>query len=230
LRPAKGSDATCAQTSTSYDTTYAFDEYGRDKTATYADGTTTVATLNVASEITALKTRANQTLGFTYDASSRELARTTPQGAYAFAYDREGKRTSASFTPSGGAARTTTWAYDNFGRVITEGRHDNRNIAYEYDAADNRTAIVWPDNYRAEYVYDGLNRLIEVKAGPAGSVATIARYSYDFLGRRTQLAYGPTAGAPVSSITYAFEDDDDLVRLEHRFLSGVDAHFTVVVG
>jgi RHS repeat-associated protein len=65
-----------------------------------------------------------------------------------------------------------------------------------------------------------LNRLTEVKAGPAGSVATIARYAYDFLGRRTQLAYGPTAGSPVSSITYAFEDDGDLIRLEHRFLSG----------
>jgi hypothetical protein len=34
----------------------------------------------------------------------------------------------------------------------------------------------------------------------------------------------------VSSIIYAYEDDDDLVRLEHRFASGVDAHFRVVVG
>ncbi|MBP6014625.1 MAG: RHS repeat protein [Alphaproteobacteria bacterium] len=220
LRPAKGSDAACAQATTAYDTTYAFDEYARDKTATFADGTTTVATLNVASEVASLKTRANQTLGFSYDASSRELTRTTPSGAYAFAYDREGKRTSAAFTPSGGTARSTSYVYDNYGRVITEGRHDSKNILYEYDTAGNRTAIVWLDTYRAEYIYDGLNRVIEVKAGLAGSVATIARYSYDQLGRRTQLAFGPTAGAPVSSITYAYEDDNDLVRLEHRFSSG----------
>lgn len=220
LRPAKGSDAACAMTTTSYDTTYQFDEYGRDKTATFADGTTTQATMNVASEIASLKTRANQTLGYTYDASSRELTRTTPQGAYAFAYDREGKRTSAAFTPSGGTARTTSYDYDSFGRVIAERRHDGEDILYEYDSAGNHTAIVWPDNYRAEYVYDGLNRMIEVKAGAPGSVTVIARYSYDFRGLRTQLAYGPTAGAPVSSITYGYEDDNDLVQLEHRFNSG----------
>jgi RHS repeat-associated protein len=65
-----------------------------------------------------------------------------------------------------------------------------------------------------------LNRIIEVKAGLTGSIVTIARYTYDFLGRRTQIAYGPTSGAPVSSITYGYEDDNDLVRLEHRFNSG----------
>ncbi len=220
LRPAKGSDAACGMVSTAYDTTYTFDEYGRGKTTTFADGTTTQATMNVASELTALKTRANQTLGFGYDTSSRETSRTTPTGAYAFAYDREGKRTSASFTPSGGTAVTTSYAFDNYGRVTTEGRHDGKNIQYEYDGSGNRTAIVWPDGYRAEYGYDGLNRMIEVKAGTTGSVATIARYSYDVMGRRTQLAYGPTAGSPVSSITYAYEDDNDLVRLEHRFNSG----------
>ncbi|MBP6014628.1 MAG: RHS repeat protein [Alphaproteobacteria bacterium] len=220
LRPAKGSDTACAQATTAYDTTYAFDEYARDKTATFADGTTTVATLNVASEVASLKTRANQTLGYSYDASSRELTRTTPSGAYAFAYDREGKRTSAAFTPSGGTALSTSYDFDGFGRVTAERRHDGKDIQYEYDTAGNRTAIVWPDTYRAEYIYDGLNRVIEVKAGLAGSVATIARYSYDQLGRRTQLAFGPTAGAPVSSITYAYEDDNDLVRLEHRFSSG----------
>jgi RHS repeat-associated protein len=220
LRPAKGSDAACAFVSASYDTTYSFDEYGRDKSTTFADGTTNQATMNVASEVTALKTRENETLGFTYDASSREVTRTTPAGTYAFAYDREGKRTSASFTPSGGTARSTSYDYDNFSRVTAERRHDGKDILQEYDASGNRTAIIWPDAYRAEYVYDGMNRMIEVKAGVTGSITTIARYAYDVLGRRTHLAYGPTASAPVSSITYGYEDDNDLVQLEHRFNSG----------
>ena len=124
--------------------------------------------MNVVSELATLKTRANQNLGYGYDASSRETSRTTPSGAYAFAYDREGKRTSASFTPSGGTARTTSYTYDNYGRVITERRPvlcdvnvaNECKLTYEYDNVGNRTAIVWPDNYRAEYTYDGLNRMI----------------------------------------------------------------------
>lgn len=220
LRSAKGSDAACAQTSTAYDTLYSFDEYGRDKSTEYPDGTAAVVTLNVADEIVALKTRANEALNYAYDSSSREIARTTPSGLYNFSYDREGKRVSAAFAPVSGAQVATSYEYDNFGRVLAERSEDGLDVHYEYDNSNNLAAIVWPDGFRAEYIHNGLNRLVEIRGGTPGAIVVIARYAYDFLGRRTELAFGSATGTPVSSISYSYEDDDDLVRLEHRFNSG----------
>ena len=76
---------------------------------------------------------------------------------------------------------------------------------------------MWPDNWRAEHVYDALNRLTEVRGGAPGAVATLARYQYDARSRRTSAAFGPALGAPVSSIAYAWEIDNDLDTLTHVF-------------
>jgi len=137
---------------------------------------------------------------------------------FSFQYNRAGEQTRAAFDPTGAEPeRWTQFVYDGFGRLKTELRWDGLNTGYEYDAASNRTAIVWPDDWRAEYVYDALNRLTEVRGGAAGSVVTLARYQYDARSRRTSAAFGPALGAPVSSIAYAWEIDSDLDALTHVF-------------
>ncbi len=69
-----------------------------------------------------------------------------------------------------------TWVYDANNRLTTAGAN-----SYEWDAAGNLLRERVNNVVTRQYVYDGLNRLIEVQDG-AG--ATLASYAYDPLGRR----------------------------------------------
>ena len=101
-----------------------------------------------------------------------------------------------------------------------------QSVQYAYDLANNRTRIIWPDNYFVAYTYDAMNHMLA--ANENGS-APLATYSYDNLGRRAQLAY--PNGAMVS---YSWSVEDDLNALAHAFppsggsacTSGINVCFT----
>ncbi|ACE82826.1 RHS repeat-associated core domain-containing protein [Cellvibrio japonicus] len=130
-------------------------------------------------------------------------------------YDVFGKPTAISQT--GLNPNTLTFTYDYADRGVTESSQKIgssgvvRKVINRYDAAGNRSEIVWPDNYTVKYVYDALNRIDQVNAGSL----KLADYDYDDLGNLDKVTYGNGA---VSD--YQIQKDGDLDFIEHKFVGG----------
>ena len=80
--------------------------------------------------------------------------------------------------------KATSFTFDDFGRKILATAPDTGNIRYSYDADGN---IVSADGTFA-FVYDGLNRLIQVNK----QSTTVATYGYDSSNRRIRKTVGTT--------------------------------------
>lgn len=179
-----------------------------------------------------------------FDAFGQIIAMRTPTRDTAFAYDVAARRTCASVFSANGlnfnsaidCASTTTnrqhktsYTFDLAGRLLSEQASVTGGTAlttaYQYDAMDNRTRITWPDNYYAQYEYDALTRLTNVKEN--GSTI-LAHYDYDTQSRLTSITYGGAtygSGAARSQTTYVWEVDSDLDLLTHRFAGSTDVSF-----
>ena len=63
-------------------------------------------------------------------------------------------------------------------------------MAYQYDAASQRTRMIWPDGFFVTYEYDVSGAIAAIREQPVGSGLVLASFAYDDLGRRTSLARG----------------------------------------
>jgi RHS repeat-associated protein len=117
---------------------------------------------------------------------------------------------------------TTFYEYDELKRPTaittsknsTQGDSDDLRLAYEYDLAGRRTAVVYPGGERVEYLYDSAGRMTTVNNvtrslvfnytyNPAtGQLIKLTRpngietlNSYDGMGRLTTIRHQKTAGA-----------------------------------
>ncbi|MGE4037738.1 MAG: RHS repeat-associated core domain-containing protein [Hyphomonadaceae bacterium] len=138
-----------------------------------------------------LRLRSSETIEYEYDALNREILKDIPGGTSADVYSRydlAGRRTLARFsstvTPSSDCSANNAgidYCYDAVGRLLYETSYGRR-LAFQYDAASNRTRITHPDStYRVDQVQ--LN-------GSASGANLIADYAYDAMSRRTGLARG----------------------------------------
>jgi len=99
------------------------------------------------------------------------------------------------------------------GRLLYETSYGRR-LAFEYDAASNRTRITHPDSTYFQYTYDALNRVDQVQLnGSASGANLIADYAYDPMSRRTSL----TRGNGVTT-TYDYTQASRLTELSHDML------------
>lgn len=109
-------------------TSFAYDGFDRLATTTYPLGSTEVLTYDADSNVLSRKTRAGQTIGFTYDTLNRLKTKTPPSPATAvnYGYDLNNRLTSvsdgsaaipAAVPPSGTSAQyATTATYDVLNR------------------------------------------------------------------------------------------------------------------
>lgn len=169
-----------------------------------------------------------------YDASGRQTWLHTQNEKIQTLYNLAGEVTRIERT----GGDWLDYEYDALGRVVWERRSSGLDTGYEYDAKGNRTAIIWPDGYTARYVYNARDELIRVEEDANGdgvSERTLAAYVYDRLGRVIERHVGGRdpgtgegpGGYASSGIAYTYEDDGELVRMEHRF-SGQSASDAVV--
>lgn len=100
-----------------------------------------------------------------------------------FSIDKAGNRTRHSRVSG-------TWEYDDANRLLRRG-----NVTYDYDAAGNLSrkvdASASEPQRTTQYEYDGFNRLVRVRDGADGVIAT---YTYDpFDNRLSKEVFGPGA-------------------------------------
>lgn len=155
-----------------------------------------------------LRLRSTETINYTYDALNRmtvkNIPNTTSEDVY-YGYDLMGRQGRARFGNilSGQGIDNT---YDALSRVRTETEtFNNRTLTFDYDQADNRTLVQYPDhtggNQRSvTYSYDVINRMDQVLEN--GGPTLLADYSYDMLSRPTQLAYGASQQQSGTTLTY----------------------------
>jgi RHS repeat-associated protein len=159
--------------------TYAYDAVGHPIQRTDANGKVTQYGFDAAGRLETISYPDTSTVAFTYDAVGNLVGMTDPLGGTAF-------------------------TYDELNRLVQQTDPYAQTVAYEYDAAGNRVAVVYPDRKRVTYVYDALNRMQSVTDWLGGVTA----YTYDAAGRLTA-AVNPNS----TEATYAYDAADRLTQL-----------------
>ena len=171
-------------------TKYAYDRFGQLIEMTDSLGQKETYTYDLNGNQTAKTDRNGNVAAFSYDGLGRLTAKSvvTPDGkgnaSYSYAYNKLGQiKTMAD------GATSTSYVYDDLGRVVKETGSDGITKEYTYDAENNRKTLVIKNNgttvKNATYTYDKFNRLSQVSED--GQVQ--ATYTYDANGNRASLTY-----------------------------------------
>jgi RHS repeat-associated protein len=165
-------------------------------------------TYDPAGNIATYITRNNQTFAYTYDRLNRLTysANPTNVGDISYTYDL----LSRPLTAVQPGVRTVSMTWDALGRQLTETTPLGQ-MTMQYDIANRRTRLTWPDGYLVDYTYDLTDAMTSLTS--TGS-AVVANYGYDNLGRRTSVTRdsGP-------STAYGYDGVSRLTSLSHD-LSG----------
>lgn len=160
--------------------------------------------------ITASDPAQNQQMSYsyTYDKMDNITAKNTEAGNYAYGYDdlyrlndvkKDTNQTEAyTYDPVGNrltSATATNWTYNQNNEL-----QSYNGTTYQYDANGNTTQRN-ANGQIQNYVYDVDNRLIEVKDGSGGMIAT---YTYDPFGRKIKKDVG-------GAVTYYLYSNEGLI-------------------
>jgi RHS repeat-associated protein len=183
-------------------TTYEYDTLGRLTRKSYSASTPEVTfAYDLADR---LKTAANgsDSLTWTYDLAGQLLseASTANASTVAYAYNGVGSRVTVHLS----GQLFLTYAYDDAARLKSITRGSNV-FEFDYDVADRRLAMSYPNGVATTYGYDSVSRLTSLVAQTSSTVITSFGYTYDDAGNRT------TKVAPEFTETYTY---DPLYRLK----------------
>ena len=147
--------------------------------------------------VTQRRLRDGQSVNFTYDALNRQTAKDVPNivaGEYdtTATYDNFDRPLVVNDT----ASNSVGHLYDALGRM-TRQSSPNGNIDLQYDIIGRLTRVTHPDAVFFTYVYN-TSDLTTIQQGTASNLVA---YTYDNLGRRTNLA----RGASVSSTPIGYD-------------------------
>lgn len=202
-------------------TTYQYDGFDRLSQRLFPDSTTEQFTYDSNNNVLTKKTRARDTITYTYDALDRLLTKKPGRDPLvSYSYDLAGRLLTAS-TPAAGDPSTGTYqfVYDTAGRRKQEIASDGKTVSYDFDADSNRVKLTWPDGYFAQYVYDQLSRVTDIKLN--GSATSAVHYDYDALSRITNIT---SSNGATSTLTY--QDNNDLTNVLHNFNPTTSVNFT----
>ncbi len=204
-------------------TEMAYDGFDRVDTRTYPDTTFEQFTYNANNQVLTLLTRIGDTIENTYDVLTR-LSTRQPGSVLplqTMTYDLAGKLINVNTPTVGGDPSSGDYGfeYDTAGRLLVQSMPNGDEVTYQLDKNGNRTRLAWPDAYYADYVFDWINRLTDIKLNGSSSVAV--HFDYDDLSRRKAITY--INGCVCS---YVYEMNNDIRSLEHAFVgSSVNFRF-----
>ena len=128
------------------------------------------------------------------------VAETTPQGQISYGYDLAGCR--ASMTVAG--QPQVTYSYDNANR-LTQIAQGMSTVGFSYDTANRRSTLTLSNGVNISYTYDNDSRVTGITYKFNANTLGNLTYSYDSIGRRTQVggSFAKT-GLPgaITSATY----------------------------
>lgn len=132
----------------------------------------------------------------TYDAASRIIARTYPDGTTEHTtYDALGRIVRVQH-----GARTATYAYDRCSRLIRMSDNSTGNRRFIYDAAGQLVTAVDALGYRTHFEYDAAGQMVRT-LDATGQVTT---YIYDAAGQLIRTVKGAGSTAEITS-TYTYD-------------------------
>lgn len=132
----------------------------------------------------------------TYDAASRIIARTYPDGTTEHTtYDALGRIIRVQH-----GARTATYAYDRCSRLIRMSDNSAGNRRFIYDAAGQLVTAVDALGYRTHFEYDAAGQMVRT-LDATGQVTT---YIYDAAGQLIRTVMGAGSTAEITS-TYTYD-------------------------
>ena len=154
-------------------------------------------TYNGLGQLDSGKTRRGDVINYTHDAMGQLIDRNVPGApthtangravTHDYTHDLFGNILTATHD-----GETTSYVYDEIGRVASQSHNGSFTVSYDWDAANNLTKLTWPDGFEVDYIWDANNRVVEAKDG-ARILASIA---YDPLSSRQSVIYD--SGASVS--------------------------------
>jgi RHS repeat-associated protein len=117
----------------------------------------------------------------TYDANGRVLQTTGPNDLVTtYSYNARGQVLTITETPLIGAARTTSYAYDNAGQLASVTSPTGSVLTYAYDEALDLRSITDNLGNKIEYTYDSRgNRISEDTRDPQGALTRTIDTIYD---------------------------------------------------
>jgi RHS repeat-associated protein len=155
-----------------------YDAVGNIHAIQYPNATFSWTDRNADNWITAVYNR-HGTLPATLPASVPADSQSSPISDFSYVFNVEGEETQEQRTGGGLTTETTSYGYDNLGRLSTVALPDGTNRVYSYDLDSNRTQIAENGSTVASYSYDpsnpsspGLDELTSVTQG------TTTNYTY----------------------------------------------------
>ncbi len=179
--------------------------------------------------LTSKRLRSGDTVTFSYDALNRATSAVFPAGksqTVYWGYDLLNRGLYARYGSASGPG--VSYGYDALSRVTSE-TSVGKTLAYQYDAAGNRTRVTWPETganaLYVTYVYDVLNRVTQVEEnGATSGPGLLASYGYDSLGRRSTLTRAGGAGAGTG---YAYDGASRLYTLTQTLAGSASVTYTL---
>jgi YD repeat-containing protein len=148
------------------------------------------ATGHTMGDLQSITNAAGHATQFTlYDRAGRVRQMVDPNGvATDTAYTPRGWVRSVKITAPGGAARTTTYTYDNAGQLTGATLPDGSTLGYSYDAAHRLTGVTDAKGNTVTYTLDGMgNQVGEQVKDPSGNLQRNITRVYDALNRVQQV-------------------------------------------
>ncbi len=187
-------------------TAYQQDGFDRLSKQIYPDSSFRLFGYDSNSNILSIITRNGDTITNTFDVLNRLSTRQPGDvlGLQTMAYDLASRLLGVSTPVVEGDSSTGDFqlGYDTAGRLLVQTMPNGNTVTYQLDQNGNRTQLIWPDGYYAQYVYDELNRITDIQLNSATSSAV--SFQYDKLSRRTEIAY---ENGCVATLEYSLNDD-----------------------
>ena len=190
---------------TSPDATFTYDASGRVLTSKDANNRTTTnvyyatasfsgtapnETGHAAGDLQSITNAAGHVTQFTlYDRAGRVKQMVDPKGVVTdMIYTPRGWTSSVTVTPPGGAARTTSYTYDNAGQLTGATLPDGTTLGYSYDAAHRLTGVTDAKGNTVTYTLDAMgNRTGEQVKDASNNLQRNITRVYDALNRVQQI-------------------------------------------
>jgi RHS repeat-associated protein len=145
-------------------------------------------TLDANGNVTNLRLRDGQNIGFTLDALNRVTLKNAPgsEPDVTYSYDLLGRLTGVSQT-----GHALTFTYDALGRNVTQAGPQGT-VTSAWDQAGRRTRLTYPGgSFYVDYDYHDTGEMTKIREnGATSGVGVLATFGYDSLGRRTSLTRG----------------------------------------